>query len=102
MLDLSLNLTEDTEKKLRKILDQYPDEEQFAQSIIDYEIGEIKKGIINIQIDLKNFEKKYNLSTENFYKNFESGKLGDQKDYMIWAGIYEMLLQNEKRLMELE
>ncbi len=55
-----------------------------------------------MQIDLKQFEEQYSLSSEEFYRQFESGKLGDKEDYMIWAGIYEMLLQNKKRLGELE
>ena len=101
MLDLSLDLTQKTEKKLRKLFEQYTDKELFAQSIIEHENFELKKGIINIQIDLKNFEEKYNMSTEIFYQKFESGELGDDENYMIWAGIYEMLLQNKKRLEEL-
>lgn len=74
-LDISLNLSEGTEKKLKKIFDRYPEKEQFAQSIIEYEISEIKKGIVNIQIDLKKIENKYNLSTENLYKEFEFGEI---------------------------
>lgn len=102
MLDLSLNLKKNTEMKLRKIFDRYSDKEQFAQNIIEYEIAETKKGIVNIQIDLKEFENKYKISSENFYEKFETGKLGDDEDYIIWAGVYEMLIQNEKRLSELE
>lgn len=102
MIDLSLNLKEETREKLKKILAQYSDNEVFATSIIGYETSELKKGIINLQIDLKNFEKKYNLSSEEFFQKFDSGELGDEEDFIIWAGLYEMLNKNINRLAELE
>lgn len=102
MLDLSLNLKEDTKRKLKKIIDQYSDAEIFAKSIIGYETSELKKGIVNLQIDLKSLEKKYNLSSESFMQRFEAGELGDEQDYIIWAGLLEMLNKNRNRLAELE
>ena len=102
MLNLNLNLTHKTENKLKKVLDQYPDNELFAQDIIDFQTSELKKGIVNIQINLKELEDKYQLTTSEFYKQFQSGQLGDEEDYLIWAGIYEMLFLNKKRLEELE
>lgn len=33
---------------------------------------------------LKDFEKKYNLSTSVFLKKFEAGKLGDEADFFDW------------------
>ncbi len=102
MMELSFDLKEEIEIKLKKIFDLYSDKEIFAKNIIEYEISELKKSIINIQIDLNHFENKYNLLTIDFYKKFESGELDDIEDYIIWAGIYEMLIQNNKRLAELE
>jgi hypothetical protein len=102
MLSLNLDLTNKTEIKLKKILEQYPNSELFAQNIIDFQTSELKKGIVNIEIDMKEFEQKYNLSTQDFYQQYQSGKLGDDEDYLIWAGIYEMRLLNQKRLDELE
>jgi hypothetical protein len=102
LLSLNLDLTNKTEIKLKKILEQYPNSELFAQNIIDFQTSELKKGIVNIEIDMKEFEQKYNLSTQEFYQQYQSGKLGDDEDYLIWAGIYEMRLLNQKRLDELE
>jgi hypothetical protein len=101
MLILNLDLKEETEKKLKKIWEQYKDKELFARSIIGYEISELKRDIINMQIDLKYFEDKYKIPTKDFYEKFECGELGDEEDHMIWAGIYESILQNRKRLEEL-
>jgi len=102
MLEFTLDLEEETKNKFKKILDQYSNKEIFAKNIIEYETAQLKKGIINIQLDLKSFEKKYGLSSKDFYQKFKSGEFGDDEDYIIWAGIYEMLGQNQKRLAELE
>ena len=99
---LNLVLKKKKEIKLKKILEQYPTNEIFAQIIIDYQTSELKKGIVNIQIDLKKFEEKYNLSTKEFYHKYQSDRMTDDEDYMIWAGIFEMLQLNQQRLEELE
>ncbi|MBN2011459.1 hypothetical protein JW960_19155 [candidate division KSB1 bacterium] len=102
MIEIGLNLKKDTEKKLKKIIAQYSDNEVFANQIINYETSELKKAIINLQIDLKKFERKYDLSSKEFYQKFDSGELGDNEDFIIWAGLFEMLNQNLNRLAELE
>ena len=98
MLKLNLKLKPQTEDRLKKILDLYQDEELFAQNIIDYQISELRKAILNIRLDLQNYEKKYSMPTAEFYGKFKNGMLGDEENYLIWAGIYEMLRENETRL----
>jgi hypothetical protein len=62
----------------------------------------IKRGILNLRLDLKEYEEKYQLSTKDFYQQFTQGTVGDREDYIIWAGLYEMLRTNEQRSQELE
>lgn len=69
--------------------------------LLIYEISQLKKGINNIEIELKKFEKKYDIYSEEFYKKFEKGEFGDEDDYMIWSGIYEMLLQYKSKLSKI-
>lgn len=102
MLNLNLELQPETEKRLKQIFEQCEDKEVFAQNIITYQISEIKKAIINIELDLKEFEEKYQLSSEEFYQKFNNGEVGDDEDLMIWLGIYEMLIENKKKLNILE
>jgi hypothetical protein len=101
MLNLDFVLQPETEQKMKRILDQYPDKEVFFQDIIKKQINELKNGIHNIEIDLKAFEQRYSLSSEDFYKRFSNGELGDDEDFMLWSGIYEMQLENKKKLLEL-
>jgi len=48
------------------------------------------------------FEKKYNLSSSEFYEQFNSGSLGDEPDFILWSGTYEMYLENISQMQELE
>jgi hypothetical protein len=102
MLNLNLNLKPDTEKKIKQILAQLSDQDIFFQDIINHRISELKKGIVNKGIDLQKFEEKYNLSSEEFYRKFGNGELGDDEDFMVWSGIYEMQQQDRQTLTELE
>lgn len=102
MLQFNLDLKPNTEKIFRKILNSYKDRHDLlVKNIFDYQIGELQKEILNIELDLKSYEKKYQLSTEDFYQKYSAGKFGDDTDYMIWAGIYEMLQRSKKKLREL-
>lgn len=41
---------------------------------------------------LRAYEKKYSYSTIDFYRRFLEGKLGDDDDLMMWAGLYHLYL----------
>jgi hypothetical protein len=101
MLNLQLNIQPQTEQRLRTILTYTHDEEMFAQNIISYQINELQKSILNIRLDLKQFEEKYQTSTDEFYRQFQEGISGDSEDFIVWSGIYEMFRENERRLREL-
>ncbi len=101
MLDFQLSVQPQTEQRLRIILNSIEDEENFAQSIINSQIGRLQKAILNLRLDLKVFEQKYQITSEQFYQDFSQGILADEEDFMIWAGLYEMLCQNEDQLQQL-
>lgn len=51
----------------------------------------IESGIAKTGRILKEFEKKYKIKSEQFYKRYELGEMGDSFDYIKWAGEYETL-----------
>ncbi len=100
---LNLHLKTKTEQKLAILIKSYKNEELFAKYIINQQVSELKKGILNIEFDLKKFEKKYNLLTKEFYYKWDKGELGDSnEDYFIWSGIYEGLKRKKERLEKLQ
>jgi len=102
MLNLNLNIRPRTEERLKKILDYTHDQETFAQNLIAWQISELKKSNLSIRLDIREFEDRYSMSTEDFYHRFEHGETDDTEDFIIWSGLYEMLCKNERCLEELE
>lgn len=41
---------------------------------------------------LGDYERKYRLSTIEFFRRYSAGELGDDDDMMLWAGIYHLYL----------
>lgn len=101
MLNIQLDIQPETAFRLKKLLDVLQDQEVFVKNFLEYQISELKNGLFNIRLDLDQFEKTYKISTNDFYNQFQEGKRDDREDYMIWAGLYEMYRENEKRLREL-
>jgi hypothetical protein len=101
MLDFHLSVQPKTEQRLKIILSSVEDEESFAQSIIDDQIVRLQRAILNLRLDLRVFEQKYQITSEQFYQEFSQGILADEEDFMIWAGLCEMLGQNEIQLQKL-
>jgi hypothetical protein len=103
MLTLELDL--ETENRLSKLLNIHGSNySKLVNSMFDYRINELKKGILNIELDFSTFEQKYKIKTSDFYKNYEKGNYGEEshkKDFMIWSGEYESYLEFQNELKQL-
>lgn len=70
--------------------------------LIGFQIAKYESSINQIRCELRHFEKKYDLSSKDFYQKFESGHMGDAADFFEWAGLYENILQYESRIRSLK
>ena len=53
--------------------------------------------------EIKNFEQKYGMTSDDFYRKFEKGKLGDEQIFFLWSSsidIYNNLSDRQKVLKE--
>ena len=101
-MDLHLNIRPQTAQRLQKVLDLHPDQESFAHSIIAYQITELKKAILQLRLDLEDYEHRYKQSSQDFYTQFSQGQTPDSEDEMLWAGLCELLQENEMQLAQLQ
>ena len=62
-------------------------------------MNELKSRLMD---QLKEFEKKYSLNSQEFYERYESGLMGDEMDFVEWAATLEMLKNSEKQMALLE
>jgi len=66
-------------------------------------IEEINQKLNDLYENMKYFEKKYGMETEEFYKKFLSGTLGDDMDFFEWKASVEIcneLKEEKKALIE--
>ena len=66
-------------------------------------IAEINQKLIDLYNSMKYFEKKYGMKTEDFYKKFLTGSLGDDMDFFEWKAsceVYKELHEERKALFE--
>jgi len=48
--------------------------------------------LLELAANLRGFEKKYGMASEEFYRRFLTGKMGDDLDIMEWAAVYDLYL----------
>jgi hypothetical protein len=68
------------------------------RKIIIHEKNNIQVQIQELETDLQVFEQQYQLSSEDFYRQFKTGQLEDDIDFVEWSVFHEMWLDLQKRL----
>ncbi len=51
---------------------------------------------------LTRYEDKFGMKTPEFYEKFMQGEMGDAKDYIAWAGTYEIFQHQQDVLREID
>jgi hypothetical protein len=58
---------------------------------------DIKKSIDSLIKSLQGFEARYGMSTVEFYARYAAGEVGDNRDFVKWAGSFEIYQQVLKK-----
>ncbi len=66
--------------------------------VVDFEISQLRADLDATQQDLLAFENRYNLSTEEFFRQWQAGQTDDSMDYVEWASLAQMAENLRKRL----
>lgn len=78
------------------ILSLSPEERQILESKINHVqsssqlANSTQQDISDLEQRLKNFETKYQMSSSQFYQQFQAGNLGDEIEFFEWSVFYEM------------
>lgn len=73
-----------------------------VKNALEREKKVISSSIEISQRKLKDFEKRHQLSTAEFFAKYQKGEMGDGADIIDWAGEYKMFLKLEDDLKKLE
>ena len=85
--------------KLTVTQDNLPSLEQFQALLEQSEKrGSLIDDLLRLLRKLVEFEQTYNLSSDVFYARFMRGEMGDDLDFIKWAGRYELYLETRQEL----
>ncbi len=75
---------------------------QYLKEALETEASRLKYSLNLAKKRLKKFEKKYNVSSEKFIKEWSAEDLqGKDMEYVEWAGEYELFLRMNERFLVL-
>ncbi|MBU0599292.1 hypothetical protein KKB84_05510 [bacterium] len=66
--------------------------------LLFYRREKYERDIKELQEKMNLFEKRYKMDSEDFYKRFNEGNLGDDMDYIEWFALYDMKKRIEERM----
>ena len=72
------------------------------QAALDHEVRLLKIGLQKTTRHLQQFEQRFGMESQKFYQEYQTGEMGDDMDYMKWAGEYETLLQLQEDYAEIQ
>ena len=66
-----------------RIMDLYS--RKLVERALEREMGIIESGIRTARVRLRDYEKKFKLASDRFFRKYQEGKMGDAPDIMQWA-----------------
>lgn len=66
--------------------------------LLAYEADVSRKQLRQLQTDLAEFERRYGLSSDEFYRRYQAGQTDDRMDHVEWASLVQMANNLRERL----
>ena len=95
----------DTVHKLQVLQDTYTDEaalNQILEKLLQVTLNQHRSRLQRYTRELGVFEKQFGIKSDQFYRRFEAGEMGDAMDYFEWAGLYELYQDIAEKVQRLE
>ena len=80
-------------QNIEKVFEKGLQDDYLSRSIgkiIAYEKEKTSKNVQTLKNDIELFERKYNMSSIEFFEKLEKGELGDNEDYFEWSALFQM------------
>jgi hypothetical protein len=72
------------------------------EKLLRHEAEQSQAQLSQLGADLAQFERRYELPSDEFYQRFEAGQMGDDMDYVEWASLVQMANNLKQRLKLLQ
>jgi hypothetical protein len=84
---------------LRFEKDNIPTREELAQIIRELKArNRPVDDLVDLAQTLMRFEQQYDMSSTEFYERFKRGEMGDDMDFVKWAGRYRLYLDLKRKI----
>lgn len=70
--------------------------------LLHYELEKLQDRQSRVREKLTTFEEKYHMRTEEFFRQFREGKLGDDMDFFEWSALEEIHQELSQKLAQAE
>ena len=75
--------------------------DQALLKLVRLHVQKYEKHLTEVQKELEPFEQQYGISSEECYRRFIAGEMGDAADIVEWMGLYDNVLLYRERLATL-
>jgi len=72
--------------------------DQAIDKLLAMEIERAQEDLNDLKSRLTAYEQQYNMPSEEFYRRFRAGAMGDEADFVEWSVFYEMRQDTLQRL----
>ena len=76
--------------------------ESTINKMLKVELGMVRRELKQVKSSLADFEKRHNMNSDEFYKKFNTGELGDDREYIKWYAYKDTFNKLMERLKEIE
>ena len=101
MSQVIFELESELARKLNSFIQLHGDKEVLIEKFLDFYKKQLRREISHMEMDLKKFEEKYGMASDEFVAKFSERKLDDSNDFQIWSGIWEMRNESKDKLKSL-
>jgi hypothetical protein len=75
--------------------------DQTVGKLITLEVKQCRAELQRLTARLSRYEQQYRMTSDEFYRRFRSGELGDDMDWVEWSIFWDMHLATQERLADL-
>ena len=72
--------------------------ERTLNKLLSHEADVCRQQLAQLETELAAFEQQYQLSSTEFYRQFQAGQTDDRMDYVEWASLVQMHANLQERL----
>ncbi len=79
--------------------DNLPTPEEFRRLLLEAMVDSNPVDeLLELAEELGEYERRYELSSAEFYKRYQRGEMGDEREIMRWAMLYGAFIEHKSRI----